>query len=97
MILTGNAKANFIKWCKQDAAWMDTYDNLFLFALIIDWLDSVGIITVVEPSYYDGWTFESYVYDKLENKHYVNVLSDSREEATKSAIEKANELYNGQA
>lgn len=94
MILTYKAKADFIKWCKQDAAWMDTYYDLFLFALIIEWLDSVGFITEIDPLYYDGWMFESVVYDRSGNNHYVSELFNTRQEATKAAIEKANELYN---
>jgi len=56
-------------------------------ALIIEWLDSVGILILI--SY--GRISKSWMYNVLNETD--NFLS-SRSQATNAAIEKANELYN---
>ena len=107
MILIGKAKEDFFKWftitilnCKTERlkrfyslafeGKKDTEKN----ALIIEWFDSVGIIIEVAPTYYDGWTFLPIVYDNLGNKHDIDIDYKSRQEATKQAILKANQIYN---
>lgn len=100
MILTGKAKEDFLKWCKQDANWLQTYEDIFLFSLIIEWFDSVGIY--IELSRFtSGLKFEFWHYTISDtrgvhlNNHMGNtVKEDSRHEATKQAIIKANEIYN---
>lgn len=113
MILTGKAKEDFLKWCKQDANWMQTYEDIFLHALIIEWFDSIGIIiTISEDSfnYVDEEETKDYWYsvfsyfikkysdieDGLNNyeEYYDTEEFSNRQESTKKAIIKANEIYN---
>lgn len=95
MKLTGKAKEDFIKWCKQDAAWMDTYDDIFLFALIIEWLDSVGthIETGIYPDDLGNIEFSGSFFGFLGGWD-DDTTYKTRQEATQAAIEKANDLYN---
>ena len=108
MELTGKAKEAFEKWLDNysqkhhQKEWLDNdlyLDEVYLpdelmNALIIEWLDSVGIITEVIATYYDGWTFLPLVYDNFANKHDIDVDYDSRQQATEKAIERAVELFN---
>jgi len=100
MILTGKAKEDFVEWCKQDADWLQTYEDIFLYALIIEWFDSVGIYVECNRATL-GIDFKCWYYTisdsrgvHLNNYLYNIVKVDSRHEATKQAIIKANELYN---
>ena len=105
MILTGKAKEDFLEYYNNHSikyllSWTD-FDDLPLVvknALIIEWLDSVGI--------YINTTYEE--FEDIQVKKlpvlvktwivWVNeeLLIDfnSRQEATDEAIKKANEIYN---
>ena len=72
-------------------------------AYIIEWFDSVGFHVHIEPHIGGGadvyyptiiWRDENFIdrYESIDNNDYFN----SRPEATKAAIEKANEIYNSQ-
>lgn len=91
MVLTGKAKEDFLKWCRQDATWIQTYEDIFIHSLIIDWLDSVGVyISIGYRLDYDHWTLK---VETLTGSDYERGYL-SRHEATKQAIIKANEIYN---
>ena len=58
-------------------------------ALIIDWFDSIGIYIVNNRSFrFNKWNYE------ILGNFTSGFDSKSRQEATKKAIEKANEIYN---
>lgn len=100
MILTGKAKINFLIWLgKQGVSGVDIcnfemwhFDDLSYssqYAIIIEWLDNVGIYAVINHWIYVGrWSYNV-------GHHHINTFT-SRQEATKQAILKANELYNEQ-
>ena len=109
MILTGKAKEDFEKWLNKEMYYLgrhnfedrdnnieDLSDN-FQNALIIEWLDSVGIyISINYVNFYDelrnSTGFETYVTNKGLSIKFRSV--SSRQEAIKQAIKKANEIYN---
>lgn len=92
MILTVKAKEDFLKWCKQDADFMQTYEDIFLFALIIEWLDSVGLFCVINYNFMDDeWSFS--IKCRL-TMTYIHRCYNTRKQATKQAIIKANKIYN---
>ena len=94
MILTGKAKEAFLKHSiGKEIALFEAMLPIYQHALIIEWLDSVGIITEVIATYYDGWTFLPVVYDNFANKHDIDFDYDSRQQATEKAIERAVEIY----
>lgn len=86
-LITGKAKEAFLKNCKQTESFMNTYADIYLNALIIDWLDSVGIYILVTD--FDGkdWWSEF-------NGYPVSFLGETRQQATQEAIKKAVEIYN---
>ena len=94
-LLTGKAKEDFIKHCKQDANWLQTYEDIFLNALIIEWFDSVGIyinlgcISLNGKPQYDYCIQEDNTLNGM-NGHVFN----SRHEATIQAIKESNRIYN---
>lgn len=96
MILTGKAKENFINFmCKTypDIRWHE-YENFthsMIYALIIDFFDSVGIY--IETWEYQGfcWQVNSNLLD--ESPKYNEALK-TRPEAQTEAIKKANQIYN---
>lgn len=94
MILTGKAKEEFLISKEIDEFIFCIQDKSHQYSDIIEWLDSVGIIVEAMPTYYDGWTFLPIVYDNLGNKYDIDIDYESRQEATKQAIIKANEIYN---
>lgn len=95
-MLTGRCKQDFETWA------LKKYGNYYIIGndtLVIEWLDSINIYVSIEAAF-DNMC-------KYVRGFYVNVITDAvyeiwfdgdvfetRQEATKSAIEKANELYN---
>ena len=100
MILTGKAKESFIDYLDKtnqikiekgilNLHWQDLPEK-YKNALIIEWFDSVGIYVNAEldylhlvwfPTINNNWNFEEHEFE-------------TRQEATKEAIKKANEIYN---
>lgn len=98
MILKDKAKEDFRQWVKENdypvSLWAledGLIDKTVEYALIIEWLDSISIyiIPFMED---DKWQVEIRYGDSVYFRDHFN----SRQEATKAAIEKANEIYNSQ-
>lgn len=89
MKLTGKCKEAFLKYCKQTESFMETYEDIYLNALIIEFFDSVGIYITIEP-------FKNYqiVYFDVSINFELHSVWKNRHEATNEAIIKANEIYN---
>lgn len=110
MILTGKAKRRFLKWLKTRVNsilheidkidfWFSLQDESFKLSLIVEWLESVGIFIDSLHSYSFDDTLEYCV--KVNNIYITHGIKNkpinrfkSRQEATKQAIFKANEIYN---
>lgn len=93
MVLTGKAKKDFLKWTKQGNL-VNIMADVYLHALIIEWFDSVSINLYVTPIYiHGGLTFKSSV-DGMELFKEDLEFKKTRQEATKEAILKCNEIYN---
>ncbi|MDN3693337.1 hypothetical protein QWZ06_14095 [Chryseobacterium tructae] len=96
-MLTGKAKQDFENWMK-DKLLLYTENklrilvNTFEVALVIEWLDTIPIIITINNEYYDGFHFYWQINraQPLRSDH----VFPTREQATISAIEKANEIYN---
>ena len=86
MKLTGKCKEEFLDYVFKNNNVLDTSNEVYLNALIIEFFDSVGIYIC---TVYEFECFESYVNSKC-----VSVYSESRQEAINTAIEKANIIYN---
>ena len=97
MILNGKAKDNFFQWWENKIK-LDKFqyfkprEDVYLNALIIEWLDSVGI--------YINTTYEDYQSLNIRTwivwiNEYLLIDFKTRQEATKQAIIKANDIYNG--
>lgn len=104
MILQDKAKEDFRKWVKENdypvSLWAledGLIDKTVEYALIIEWLDSVGIHIGSQPHHEESaiGMFLSYIVTK-EKSIRLGDYFNSRQEATKAAIEKANEIYNSQ-
>lgn len=104
-LLTGKAKEDFRKYIGfvhgLDLNDWEVQKNVFLNALIVEWLDSVGI--KILPCYgLSGWYCELKNYNIKEFGNYKCFLVvkgsvndfDTRQEATIEAIKKANEIFN---
>ena len=96
MKLTGKAKEDFEKWIEtlEVAPYVVMLENIpicYLNALIIEWLDSVGIFIFIEFGYkFTIVNNESSIFDK----YYIHSTNlETRQEATEKAIEKANEIF----
>lgn len=100
MILTGKSKEDFERWNNDIYGIVDTaHSNECIefrhlnpelqHSVIIDWFDSVGIRITV--SYWDYTSKWQDVILGLINGSYEH---NSRHEATKQAIIKANDIYN---
>ena len=83
MILTGKALEDF-KYSHNMSSFND-YSEVLQYALIIEWLDSVGIY--IDAYYCDGF-FEVYVGEEWHG------TCKNRKEAYKEGILFANEIYN---
>ena len=104
MILTDKTKEDFLEWYGSDEKYFQTTPTKTEeYANVIEWLDSIGIHVHIEPNigcgpalYYPMiiWRDHNFIdrYISIGNSDYFN----SRQEATKAAIEKANEIYNSQ-
>jgi len=89
MILTDKAKKQFLEWVnlnhKDDFYYIES--NLILVnALIIEWLDNVGVY--VNALRYNGKYWKAIANHELDKKH------KTRPEATTEAIKRANEIIN---
>lgn len=95
MLLTGKCKEDFLIHLKEtrrcNEKSFSEFPAIFEDALIIEWLDSVGIYVTILPCI--DKTFDSYV---TINKKRIEVsqFNETRSEATQKAILKANEIYN---
>ena len=98
MLLTDKAKEDFLKYVGITQEYFSIQDNCgfdfedtYLNALIIEWLDSVDIIIEIHYGYsqLDFNFFKAYINEERTD---VNVIG--RNEATQQAIIKANEIYN---
>ena len=110
-LLNGKAKEMFLEYywqtkiktlpmtiCKREdlTDFFETVVDIFQNAIIIEWLDSVGLFIEIE---YNG-CFYTVIKDKISIKSFGNYkkhFSDefnSRQEATTEAIKKAVELIN---
>ena len=91
MILTGKCKEDFLKWYYYNnyhhQVFTETSDDIFINALIIEWLDSVGIYIGI--TYFKDSEFHWRIHYK--DKYGTR---NSRPEAIEQAIIKANEIYN---
>jgi len=108
MILTGKAKEDFIEYYNNHSikyllSWT-YFDDLPLVvknALIIEWLDSVGIgvdsYTRLKRTNKLCWNADIIAeYDISNGRATINLSLNckNRQEATEKAIKKANEIYN---
>ena len=103
MKLTGKTKQDFEKWLSNNYPELfnsfttgyilfDTLSDSCINALIIEWFDSVEIYVQINVENIDG-IFSSYVFNK-NDLFSSKENSNSRQEATEKAIEKANQIYN---
>lgn len=108
MILDGKAKGKFLRWVKKRIKsklhefskieiQCDCLDSSFLNTLIIEWFDSVGIYIDTEffrKNLKEEPKFISSTTDEWNGLQPLRIQFNSRQEATKQAIIKANEIYN---
>lgn len=66
----------------------------FFNALIIEWLDSIGIYIEVGGAIYRGVEFWYNIQQQNTINGHNGEYFNSRQEATEKAIDKANEIYN---
>lgn len=85
MILNGKAFTDFGDQCKYDYNEFLKLDEPIQYALIIEWFDSVNFY--VEVIRNEGY-FEYFVHEEWDYGF------ETRQEATKQAIIKANDIYN---
>lgn len=104
--LTGKAKAEFEFWVYANSVYLCDCDNLnddMINALIIEWLDSVGIYIAVYPDIItDPIPYSYHIKSKCHKgtrmiKHHKDHYHASRNYATSAAITKAVELFNERA
>lgn len=107
MILTGKTLEHFKEWYKDfDKSGIKSmpYTTLkpyvcFLnidfsmqYGVLVDFFDSLGIVIAIRNDFYENWRCLGYV-----NGYHLpdfSIGSETRDEARRKAIEKANELYN---
>ncbi|EPL7679796.1 hypothetical protein RG089_002836 [Elizabethkingia anophelis] len=106
--MEGKAKEAFKKFCQENDyslfAESEKYKDLAIMnnALIIEWLDSVGIYIVIPTAsdkadaYNIGFEGQIFIKDKPIVYNISNGLYtyNTRQEATEAAIKKAVEIYN---
>lgn len=100
-LLVGKAKEGFKLWFSiknkektfsYNEKYLNNLDDIFLNALIIEWLDSVGINVACQ--WFDkDWIFSVEV-KPFKQHHYRDFGFASRQEATNEAIKKSVEIYN---
>lgn len=100
MELTGDAKGAFHQWVNNKCYHEEVIYKSVINALILEWLDSVGIYVELNRAT-RGLQFKWWYYSLSDSRgiHLNNYLHnivkvDSRQQATEKAIEKANEIYN---
>ncbi|GAB0156218.1 hypothetical protein CHRYSEOSP005_14820 [Chryseobacterium sp. Alg-005] len=96
-MLDGKARDDFQKWMKDEMIILpeggfSSLSDKFKASLIIDWLDVVWIVITINNTYYDGYHFFWEI--NIANALRSDTGFENREEATISAIKKANEIYN---
>jgi len=92
MIINGKAKEDFKKYIYNIRHMYDNSLTSQKYALIIEWFDSVGIYICLENHYKN---FGYKIQDKGNIVLYDHMFAiHSRQEATKQAILKCNEIYN---
>jgi len=101
MILTDKAKEDFLKWylekgnkkinTKQFS--LDIAKSI-IYAIAIEWFDSVGIFIETGGADYRGIEFWYNIQEKNTINGHNGEYFKSRQEATEKALEKANEIYN---
>lgn len=97
MILNGKAKIDFENYIRNlevapYVVMLDEIPKCYLYALIIEWLDSVKIfISISKLELSNGFS-----YSVLSEKLGFGGKEKTRQEATEKAIEKAVEIYNNQ-
>ena len=99
MLLTDKAKEDFLIHLKEtrrcNEKSFSEFPAIFEDALIIEWLDSVGIYVWTIPSarVETKWTFRIFkdLFTDIKQRAYIY---KTRSEATQKAILKANEIYN---
>lgn len=98
-MLTGQCKNDFGDQCKYDYKGFCQLDEIFKQALIAEWFDSVGIYISVEVAFdtmckYVRGFYVNVITDTIHELWFDGDVFETRQEATKAAIEKANDLYN---
>lgn len=97
--LTDKAKIDFLKWMenKHDGRYSPKIFSLdlaetFYLASVIEWLDAQFIVVTISNMYYDGFHFQWGINQTkpVKSEHGF----ETRLDATKSAVQKANEIYN---
>lgn len=95
MILTGKALLDFGTWVFNEygISYADNHRPVYLNALIIEWLDSVGIYI---ETFNEFGAFGISIH-KGDYRNPIESIGhwNSRQESTNAAIKKANDIYNG--
>jgi len=100
MILTGKAKEDFLISLKENRRCNEKsfseFPAIFEDALIIEWLDSVGIVITSDIARLTDseYGFTSTIWSKGFRQFHDIDNFKSRTKATEKALEKANEIYN---
>ena len=98
-LLNGKSKELFLSFmCNKypDFRWFE-YETLLTScqnALIIEWLDSVGVAIIVMPKNLNSWDYGIYDFNNLD--YIFDCEFESRQEATTEAIKKAVNLFNSE-
>ena len=91
MILNGKAKKDFKEFLynKYDVLYkLKDYHKTMIYAEIIEWFDSVGII--ITSDYFE---LNKGYYSEILDSNFA-IVKPTRQEALTEAIKKANETYN---
>jgi len=95
MILTGKALTAYLIYATENYPHIEDMSDIALYALIVNWLDSVGIYICITPIF-QGTQIENGLYGYSYNigiKSFTNRYT-TRHEATEAAIVTANKLFN---
>ncbi|WP_395765203.1 hypothetical protein [Elizabethkingia anophelis] len=99
--MNGKAKEAFKKFCQENDYSLfsesEKYKDLAIMnnALIIEWLDSVGIvISVMVDMSFNHNIYYDYTLTVNSFTYFSNETYKSRQEATEAAIKKAVEIFN---
>lgn len=103
--LNGKAKEKFLEWLSKTydlihydtELWFKNEKEITQNAFVIDWFDSVGIYINTTLDETNKHKFK-YLITDINTRHLhcwkEGVNKDSRQEAIKKAIKKANDIYN---